>query len=267
MRQILWWAIKRGQGAAAQLLRGREARRSDRPCDADRGADRRPLGPLQRCRRRPRPRSLAALPAMLQRIDDWIAAGVLNGEQLNAADFQIAPSLGLAMTLDDLRPAIERPARRGAGEARRPELPRHDPADPPARLAGAAARLTPVLARPPPLRADRAEGGEGVPRRVPSGSASSGSSSSSGARTKRRLVTSGCGRVRRSVESSRSPSRSRSTSSGRGLWRGAPGTRPRSASISLQRSSSASGSSSVRMRTAALRKSGWSSISPTGSVS
>jgi glutathione S-transferase len=54
---------------------------------------------------------LAALPGMLQRIDDWIAAGVLNGEQLNAADFQIAPSLRLAMTLDDLRPHIEgRPA-------------------------------------------------------------------------------------------------------------------------------------------------------------
>jgi glutathione S-transferase len=48
---------------------------------------------------------------MLQRIDDWIAEGVLGGDQLNAADFQIAPSLRLAMTLDDLRPAIEtRPA-------------------------------------------------------------------------------------------------------------------------------------------------------------
>lgn len=56
---------------------------------------------------------LAALPGMLQRIDDWIAAGVLNGEQLNAADFQIAPSVRLAMTLDDLRPAI---AGRPAGE-------------------------------------------------------------------------------------------------------------------------------------------------------
>ena len=54
---------------------------------------------------------LAALPGLLQRIDDWIAAGVLNGEQLNAADFQIASSLRLAMTLEDLRPAIEgRPA-------------------------------------------------------------------------------------------------------------------------------------------------------------
>ncbi|HMI81034.1 MAG TPA: glutathione S-transferase, partial [Solirubrobacterales bacterium] len=54
---------------------------------------------------------LAKLPAMLDRVDAWIEAGVLNGEQLNAADFQIAPSIGLAMTLDDLRPAIEgRPA-------------------------------------------------------------------------------------------------------------------------------------------------------------
>jgi glutathione S-transferase len=72
-------------------------------------------------------RSLAALPAMLQRIDDWIAAGVLGGEQANVADFQIAPSLRLAMTLDDLRPAIEN---RPAGEmAKRlvPDYPGHTP--------------------------------------------------------------------------------------------------------------------------------------------
>ena len=54
---------------------------------------------------------LAALPGMLQRIDDWIAAGVMGGEQLNAADLQIGTSLRLLMTLDDIRPAIEsRPA-------------------------------------------------------------------------------------------------------------------------------------------------------------
>jgi glutathione S-transferase len=55
---------------------------------------------------------LAALPGMLQRIDDWCEAGVLDGEQLYAADFQIAPSIRLAMTLDDLGPSI---ARRPAG--------------------------------------------------------------------------------------------------------------------------------------------------------
>ncbi len=38
-------------------------------------------------------RDLAALPGFLDKIDAWIEAGVLNGEQLNAADFQIAPSI------------------------------------------------------------------------------------------------------------------------------------------------------------------------------
>jgi glutathione S-transferase len=57
--------------------------------------------------------AIAAFPGMLQRIDDWIEEGVLGGEQPNAADLQIAPSVRLAMSLDDLRPAIEgRPAAR-----------------------------------------------------------------------------------------------------------------------------------------------------------
>ncbi len=56
-------------------------------------------------------RDLAALPALLDRVDELIAKGVIGGEQPNAADFQIAPSIGLALTIDDLRPAIEgRPA-------------------------------------------------------------------------------------------------------------------------------------------------------------
>jgi glutathione S-transferase len=54
---------------------------------------------------------LAALPGVLQRIDDWIAGGVLGGEELNAADLQIGASLRLLITLQDLRAAIEsRPA-------------------------------------------------------------------------------------------------------------------------------------------------------------
>lgn len=68
-------------------------------------------------------RDLAALPGFLDKIDAWIEAGVLNGEQLNAADFQIAPSVRLAMTLQDLRPAIE--ARPAGKHARRviPDYP------------------------------------------------------------------------------------------------------------------------------------------------
>jgi glutathione S-transferase len=54
---------------------------------------------------------LAALPEMLDHVDALIKEGVISGPQPNAADFQIATSLRLAMTMDDLRPAIEdRPA-------------------------------------------------------------------------------------------------------------------------------------------------------------
>ena len=72
--------------------------------------------------------SLAALPTMLRRIDDWIAAGILNGEQLNAADYQIAPSLRLAMTLEDLRPVIES---RPAGEMAKRVVPHYPGKAPP----------------------------------------------------------------------------------------------------------------------------------------
>jgi glutathione S-transferase len=55
--------------------------------------------------------ALAALPALLDRVDAFIAAGTIGGEEPNAADFQIATSVGLMMTMADLRPAIEgRPA-------------------------------------------------------------------------------------------------------------------------------------------------------------
>ena len=58
-------------------------------------------------------KDLASLPSWLDRIDEWIAEGLLGGEEPNAADFQIAAALRLAMTLQDLRPHI---ASRPAGE-------------------------------------------------------------------------------------------------------------------------------------------------------
>jgi glutathione S-transferase len=52
-----------------------------------------------------------ALPGYLDRIDGWIEAGVIGGEAPNAADLQIASTLRLLLTLEDLRPLIEnRPA-------------------------------------------------------------------------------------------------------------------------------------------------------------
>ena len=112
-RGIIWWALKREPGAQESFLN-----------DAKLGI---PLptgmliktsGPVLWGAQRlndsydPTVQSLIAqIPESLDRIDAWIAEGVLGGAQPNAADFQIAPSVRLLMTFDDLRPAIEsRPA-------------------------------------------------------------------------------------------------------------------------------------------------------------
>ncbi len=111
IRQILWWGMKRDKAPLRSYSEGAKiglpiglAVKTAAPIVAlsarFNGADDDSVRS-----------DLEKLPALLQRVDELIAAGTLNGEELNAADFQIAPSLGLALTLDDLRPAIEnRPA-------------------------------------------------------------------------------------------------------------------------------------------------------------
>lgn len=54
---------------------------------------------------------IAELPARIDQVDAWIAQGVLNGLELNAADFQIAPNLAGMLLSDDLAPLVKgRPA-------------------------------------------------------------------------------------------------------------------------------------------------------------
>jgi glutathione S-transferase len=110
-RRVCWWAIRRDHAAAAGFLEGARlpvpdavAVRTTRPIawiaawgngatDAAVQAD------------------LAALPGLLDRVDELIGESVLCGPDPNAADYQIATSVRLLMCLDDLRPAIEdRPA-------------------------------------------------------------------------------------------------------------------------------------------------------------
>jgi glutathione S-transferase len=55
--------------------------------------------------------ALESLPNMLERIDEWIEAGDLGQDPPTAADYQLAGSLRLLLTLEDLAPLVaERPA-------------------------------------------------------------------------------------------------------------------------------------------------------------
>jgi glutathione S-transferase len=71
---------------------------------------------------------LEALPGHLEKVDAWIAEGVLGGPKRNAADFQIATSLRLLGSFDDGAPFLSgRPAERFAQDVVA-EFPGHAPA-------------------------------------------------------------------------------------------------------------------------------------------
>jgi glutathione S-transferase len=54
---------------------------------------------------------LERLPELLDHVDGLLARGVIGGDEPNAADYQIAPSVRLLMAFDQLRPLVEaRPA-------------------------------------------------------------------------------------------------------------------------------------------------------------
>ena len=54
---------------------------------------------------------VAELPALLDRVDAFIADGVIGGDEPNAADFMVAPCLALILYRPDVRPMFEgRPA-------------------------------------------------------------------------------------------------------------------------------------------------------------
>jgi glutathione S-transferase len=72
---------------------------------------------------------LAGVPGWLDRVDAWIADGLLGSDEPNAADFQIAAGVGLAATFQDLRPAI---AARPAGEHSKRFIPVYPGDVPPA---------------------------------------------------------------------------------------------------------------------------------------
>jgi glutathione S-transferase len=127
IRQLLWWTIKRDKSSLRSYSEGAKLGVPIGLAVATGGPIVALSARFNEANDETARSAINVLPGMLDKVDAWIEAGVLNGEQLNVADFQIAPSIGLAMTLDDLRPAIEgRPA---AALARRvvPNYPGHTP--------------------------------------------------------------------------------------------------------------------------------------------
>ena len=111
VRQIIWWSLQKN---SAPLRSYSEGSRLGIPI----GLAVRTAAPILAAEKRIHKATdetiranLAEYGEMLDRVDELIATGVIDGEEPNAADFQIAPSIRLAMTMQDLRPFIEsRPA-------------------------------------------------------------------------------------------------------------------------------------------------------------
>lgn len=123
VRQILWWALKRDRAPLRSFSEGYNL-------GIPIGLALKTAGPIVALAARFNEASdenvradLARLGGLLQQVDEMIAADTLDGVELNAADFQIAASVRLAMTLQDLRPLIAaRPVGRLA-ERVQPQLP------------------------------------------------------------------------------------------------------------------------------------------------
>ena len=107
-RRLAWWAMRRDRSDVESFLEGARlgipiwlAARTARPiiwisarlnsADDDAAHD-----------------DLVKLSGLLDKVDGWIGEGLVGGEELNAADFQIATSVRLLMCFEDLRPAVER---------------------------------------------------------------------------------------------------------------------------------------------------------------
>jgi glutathione S-transferase len=114
-RRLLWAALKRDRSTLETYLAGARlgiptglAARTAAPIVALSAR-------LNRASDEAVRRDLRALPRLLDRVDALLGEGVIGGDEPTAADFQIATSVRLLMTLDELRPLIEgRPAGRHA---------------------------------------------------------------------------------------------------------------------------------------------------------
>jgi glutathione S-transferase len=110
-RTILWPAFKRSPKAAASFTAGSKIPSPAPVANASMPVISRLEIRLNQTGDDVARRDVEALPGYLDKIEAWIDEGVLGGEQPNAADLQIATTLRLLLTMQDLRPLFEgRPA-------------------------------------------------------------------------------------------------------------------------------------------------------------
>ena len=112
-RRLAWAALRRDRSGIESLLEGARLGIPQRLAVLTSPPVIRLAARLNRAGDRSARRDLASLPGALASVDELVGRGVVGSPEPNAADFQLATSVRLLMTLDDLRPAIEaRPAGR-----------------------------------------------------------------------------------------------------------------------------------------------------------
>lgn len=105
-RRLFRWALSHDAS-----LRGRAARMAGFPLPRLAGALMKPLvagfARVSHADDATVKADLERLPALLARVDAWIADGTIGGEAPNAADYQIGTTIRAMLAMDDLRPRIE----------------------------------------------------------------------------------------------------------------------------------------------------------------
>lgn len=110
-RQIAWWVLKRDRTGMDTVMEGARVGLPVKAAVATAGVPVALAAHFNESTDQNVKAKLAGLPAQLDKIEQWIADGVMGGAQPNAADLQIATTVRLLMVFDDLRPLIEsRPA-------------------------------------------------------------------------------------------------------------------------------------------------------------
>jgi glutathione S-transferase len=107
VRRVAWAALKRRPKAMRSYTEGADLPVPVGLAMAGAGPTARIAGALNKAGEEKVRADLAALPGHLDRIDEWIAEGVLGGEQPNAADLQIGSSIALLLTFGDVRPLLQ----------------------------------------------------------------------------------------------------------------------------------------------------------------